>query len=94
MKFLIELIFYFVVLFSVSFDNNNNTKNSSHLILSPRQGSVRPQPSPPGEQLCAQAAGGVGGGRTCRTPGQGAAGGRLAFLNVGVSTTSLVLIGE
>ena len=36
----------------------------------------------------------AGGGQKWPTPGRGAARGRLAFLNVEVSTTPLVLIGE
>lgn len=40
MNFFLWLIFYVIVLFLVSFDNNNK-KSSNHLILSPRPYSVR-----------------------------------------------------
>lgn len=40
MHFLLELLFYFIVLFLVSFDNKKK-KKPNHFILSPRQYSAR-----------------------------------------------------
>ena len=39
MRFLLELLFYFIALFLVSLDNKK--KKPNHFILSPRQYSVR-----------------------------------------------------